>query len=95
MNYLISKNELAAYGAPRKPVATYSMSGPFGIELLDEVELLVTAGEWKGEMRPCVIWRWSNEPDRPRVSGIRDLANDEAGFRANRQWIRLSECVKV
>jgi len=95
MNYLISKNELAAYGASRKPVAICSGRGPFGIEILDEIELPVTAGEWKGEMRPCVVWRWSNEPDRPRVSGIRDLANDEAGFKANRQWIRLSECMKI
>ena len=37
MSYLISKNELSAYGASRRPVATYSM-GLFGIEILDEVE---------------------------------------------------------
>ena len=58
MSYLIGKNELSAYGASRRPVATYSM-GLFGIEILDEVELLVTDGEWKGELRPCVVWRWS------------------------------------
>ena len=92
MNYLISKNELTAYGAPRKPIAVVTR---MNIEILDEIELLVTTGEWKGEMRPCIVWRWSNEPDRPHVSGIRDLANDEAGFKANRQWIRLSECMKV
>ena len=93
MSYLISKNELSAYGASRRPVATYSM-GLFGIEILDEVELLVTDGAWKGEMRPCVVWRWSNEPNKPRVSCVRDMAGDDAGFRANRQWIRLSECVR-
>jgi hypothetical protein len=95
MNYLISRNELAAYSAQRKPVATYSMSGPFGIEILDEIELPATAGERKGEMRPCIVWRWSNEKNKPRVSGIRDLANDEAGFRVNRRWIKLSECVRA
>lgn len=91
----LSKADFSAYGAGRKPVATHSMCGPFGIEILDEVELLVTTGEWKGEMRPCIVWRWSNEKNKPRVSGIRDLADDDSGFRAGRRWIRLSECVRA
>lgn len=95
MDYLISKKELSAYGASRKPVAVCSTACGFGVEILDEVELLVTAGEWKGETRPCVVWRWSNEPDRPRVSGIRDMAGDDAGFRAGRGWIRLFECTRA
>lgn len=86
----LSKADFSAYGAGRKPVATHSMCGPFGIEILDEIEI-----PWEGDFRPCVVWRWSNEKDRPRVSCIRDMADDDSGFRAGRRWIRLSECVRA
>lgn len=86
----LSKADFSAYGAGRKPVATHSMCGPFGIEILDEIET-----PWEGDFRPCVVWRWSNEKDRPRVSCIRDMADDDSGFRAGRRWIRLSECVRA
>ena len=48
-----------------------------------------------GDFRPCVVWRWSDERNHPRISCIRDMANDDSGFRVNRQWIRLSECERV
>lgn len=75
------------YGASRMPVATYSFDGVFGIEILDEIEI-----PWCGGFRPCVVWRWSNERNHPRMSRIRDMSNGDSGFRANRLWIRLSEC---
>ena len=78
------------YGASRMPVATYSFDGVFGIEILDEIEI-----PWRGDFRPCVVWRWSNERNRPRTSCIRDMANGDSGFRANRLWIRLSERERV
>ena len=78
------------YGANRMPVATYSFGGSFGIEVLDEIEI-----PWRGDFRPCVVWRWSDERNHPRMSCIRDMANGDSGFRANRQWIRLSECERV
>ena len=78
------------YGASRMPVATYSFDGVFGIEILDEIEI-----PWRRDFRPCVVWRWSNERNRPRMSRIRDMANGDSGFRANRLWIRLSECERV
>ena len=78
------------YGASRMPIATYSFDGAFGIEILDEIEI-----PWCGDFRPCIVWRWSNERNHPRVSCIRDMANDDSGFRVNRQWIRLSECERV
>ena len=78
------------YGAGRMPVATYSFGGSFGIEILDEIEI-----PWCGDFRPCIVWRWSDERNHPRMSCIRDMANDDSGFRANRQWIRLSECERV
>ena len=78
------------YGASRMPVATYSFDGVFGIEILDEIEI-----PRRGDFRPCVVWRWSNERNRPRTSCIRDMANGDSGFRANRLWIRLSECERA
>ena len=78
------------YGASRMPVATYSFDGVFGIEILDEIEI-----PCRGGFRPCVVWRWSNERNRPRTSCIRDMANGDSGFRANRLWIRLSECERA
>ena len=78
------------YGASRMPIATYSFAGAFGIEILDEIEI-----PWCGDFRPCIVWRWSNERNHPRMSCIRDMANDDSGFRVNRQWIRLSECERV
>lgn len=78
------------YGASRMPVATYSFDGVFGIEILDEIEI-----PWRGDFRPCVVWRWSNERNRPRMSRIRDMSNGDSGFRANRLWIRLSECERA
>ena len=90
MNNLMNKNRLSAYGATRKPIATYSMSGAFGIEILDEVEMLTVSGT-----RMCVVWRWSNERNRPRVSAIHDMADGESAFRANRQWIKLSNCIRA
>jgi len=88
----LSKRGLAvrAYGESRKPIATYSFAGAFGIEILDEIEI-----PWCGDFRPCIVWRWSNERNHPRVSCVRDMANDDSGFRANRQWIRLSECERA
>ena len=78
------------YRASMMPIATYSFDGAFGIEILDEIEIPMG-----GDSRPCVVWRWSNERNRPRMSRIRDMANDDSGFRVNRQWIRLSECERV
>ena len=78
------------YGAGRMPIATYSFAGSFGIEILDEIEI-----PWCGDFRPCVVWRWSDERNHPRMSCSRDMANDDSGFRVNRQWIRLSECERV
>ena len=75
------------YGASRMPIATCSFAGAFGIEVLDEIEIPRC-----GDFRPCVVWRWSNERNRPRMSRIRDMSNGDSGFRANRLWIRLSEC---
>jgi hypothetical protein len=83
----MSKAELLRYGASRAPIATYSKCGPFGIEILDEIEL-----PWEGDFRPCIVWRWPNKKDEPRVSCIRDMFGDDAGFRVNRRWVRLSEC---
>ena len=78
------------YGASRMPIATCSFAGAFGIEVLDKIEI-----PWCGNFRPCIVWRWSNEQNHPRMSRIRDMANDDSGFRANRLWIRLSECERV
>jgi hypothetical protein len=78
------------YGAGRRPIATYSVAGRFGIEILDEIEI-----PWCGDFRPCVVWRWSDERDNPRMSCVRDLANDDSGFRAGRAWIPLSKCVRA
>ena len=75
------------YAASKMPVATYSFDGVFGIEILDEIEI-----PCRGDFRPCVVWRWSNERNHPRTSCIRGMANGDSGFRANRLWIRLSEC---
>ena len=78
------------YGASRMPVATYSFDGVFGIEILDEIEI-----PWRGDFRPCAVWRWSNERNHPRMSRIRDMSNGDSCFRANRLWIRLSECERA
>ena len=78
------------YGASRMPVATYSFDGVFGIEILDEIEI-----PCRGGFRPCGVWRWSNERNHPRTSCIHDMANGDSGFRANRLWIRLSECERA
>lgn len=85
----LSRKGLAArvYGALRIPIAVYPA---LKIEILDEIEI-----PWCGDFRPCIVWRWSNERNHPRVSYIRDMANDDSGFRANRQWIRLSECERA
>ena len=86
----LDEEKKRTYGASRTPIATYSFAGAFGIEILDEIEI-----PWCGDFRPCIVWRWSNERNHPRVSCIRDMANDDSGFRVNRQWIRLSECERV
>lgn len=88
----LNKRGLAArlYRESRKPIATYSFAGAAGIEILAEIEI-----PWHGDFRPCVVWRWSDERNHPRVSFIRDMADDDAGFRANRRWIRLSECIRA
>lgn len=74
------------YGASRMPIAVYPA---LKIEILDEIEI-----PWCGDFRPCIVWRWSDERNRPRMSCVRDMANDDSGFRAGRKWIRLSECVR-
>jgi len=86
----MSGRGLAAFGESRKPIATYSFGGAFGIEILDEIEM-----PWRGGFSPCVVWRWSSERNHPRVSRVRDMADGDSGFRANRQWIRLSECKRA
>lgn len=77
------------YGASRMPVAIYSAAGSSGIEVLDEIGI-----PWRGDFRPCIVWRRSGERNHPRMSCIRDMANDDSGFRAGRKWIRLSKCVR-
>lgn len=86
----MSGRGLAAYGESRKPIATYSFGGAFGIEILDEIEI-----PRRGGSGLCVVWRWSNERNHPRVSRVRGMADGGPGFRANRQWIRLSECKRA
>ena len=75
------------YGASRMPIAVYLA---LKIEILDEIEI-----PWCGDFRPYIVWRWSSERNHPRMSCIRDMANDDSGFRAGRKWIMLSECERA
>ncbi len=75
-----------------KPIGVCNKFGKGLIEILDIIEeKLVLSGPWRGELRPCVIWRWKNEKNKIHTSWIRDLT-DSSGFRVNRQWVKLSEC---
>ena len=84
---MLDAEKKRTYGASRMPVATYSAAGSSGIEVLDKVEI-----PWRGNFRRYVVWRRSSERNHPRMSCIRDMANDGSGFRVGRKWIRLSEC---
>lgn len=78
---------MRVYGASRMPIAVYPA---LKIEILDEIEI-----PWCGDFRPYIVWRWSNERNRPRMSCIRDMSDGDSGFRASRKWIRLSECERA
>ena len=69
-----------------KGAPTWAVYPALGIELLAEVWV-----PWCGDSRPAIVWRWRGE-GAPRMSYIRDTADDDAAFKVNRQWVRLSKC---
>ena len=69
-----------------KPIAVYSMTNSFGIEIMSMDDFKVR-------------WRWSNDR-KVRTSVIQEKLDKDTGrpafrFRANRCWIRLDECMRI